>query len=282
VSNSILQLEELWDIGREFCNQTKYQQNSWERYFGALLFTKLFRHTATFLQCVPESRFYESGSGLNFADLCSAAAIARCLTENYLVLHYLCIQVLPADEQYFKKLLWYYHETCEQIFLIKNLPVRSTYLPEIRAEQYKLRKTILGDPFFNRMSETWQPEKIQNFLDRPKPIIGKDKEICKSAKLNINLHRAVYKQCSNYTHSSCLSITILNSYRTGDDRCETLFRNFAVFACTYVVLAIRDFRWLFPELQAVRPDFISEAISGWESFARYDGSEEQKRKLRGE
>ena len=152
MSDLISHLEELWDIGREFCNQTEYQQNSWERYFGGLLFTKLFRHTATFLRCVPESRFYGSGSELDFADLCSAAAIARCIIENYLVLHYLCIQVLPTDEQYFKKLLWHYHEKCEQIFLFKNLPVQSTYLAEIRAEQYKLRMAILGDPFFNRMS----------------------------------------------------------------------------------------------------------------------------------
>jgi len=43
----------------------------------------------------------------------------------------------------------------------------------------------------------------------------------------------------------------------------------------YVVLAIRDFRLLFPEVLAVRPDFVADVIDTWESFARCEiGSEE--------
>lgn len=260
IEQSVQTLEALCRCAISLSMRTQGRPTSdWQLLEGSTIFARNCLTCISLLRLVPISSFYRPLEKLDAWDLASVVSLVRNIVETYHVFFYI-IEKVPDAERDARKALWRFHETVERLKALELGVPSSKGIPALRKEYAERRTQLEAQPFFEGL-----PMKRRTDL-----LNGRDskfltqKEIAERAGVSRRYLASCYKYCSNFTHTSPMSVTMMNAFRAGTSEGEQRFKYTSELATAFMALTVRDFLNVVPDQRSHVDSAVSKTISIWE------------------
>ncbi|SRR5258706_3329653 len=237
-------LETLCELAMQMSERTTNRQvTAWQIKEASLIFAKQVMTCISLLRLIPASTYFSPAKGHLPWDLSSVATLTRNIIETYLTLFYLAVENVDQDERAFRELYWHFQEDSERYEMMQTALPGSQQISALLARLEEARGKVKKSAFFKALHAKRQAELMKA---RDCRIVGYSR-LSEHAGISRQYHRAEYKYCSNFAHTSALSISQLDAFRAGAPEAATMLGHLAQLAANYMAIAIRDYATLFPD-----------------------------------
>jgi len=215
------------------------------------------------LRLIPISSFYRPIDGLDAWDLPSVASLVRNIIETYHVFFYITEDV-SDDEREAREALWRFHETAERLKALQLGVPCSKRIEQLEKEYIERRTRLEASAFFQKL-----PNKQRtNLLSARDSKFSSQSEIADRAGVSRKYLASCYKYCSNFIHTSPMSVAMMNAFRAGTPEGSQRFKYVSEIATAFMALTIRDFVRLAPDQRDSIEPKIWDTIRIWEGVLR--------------
>ena len=238
----------------------------WHKFQASLLFSRMLLTYLSILRYTPNSSLFQPIGELRVWDLPTQASLARNLIETYLTLFYLAIEQVDREERDLRKLFWNYHESSEKIKMLEAVVPDSENIEALKTSQKIQREMICSNAVFRDFSAGKQKQLLRKDQSKTKSNI----EICKSAGINERYFRSIYKYLSNFTHSSPLAISQMDTSREFNKEALPVFLHVLNVATGFLAVAMGDFRKLNPKVRFRFDPVILRTVRIWRGVHEWE------------
>lgn len=245
------------------------QGASWIEKEASIIFAKLCMTCISLLKLVPDSSFYSSSKGFQIWDVGSASTLSRNIMETYFALCYIINDWKFENEAELKQLVWEYHETFERLEIIRTGIPNSKSSVQITKILEKRRYNLEKASAFQKLN----PELKKEILKGERFKLVSRKIICEKSGISKKYYDSEFKNASNFTHTSPLSLKLMDSYKIESPEGRALFKRVVDSTAGFVALALRDYTILCPDQKDELPAEIKKIITLWEGILRWEQNE---------
>ena len=224
---------------------------------------------ASLIQPAPRAGIPGVIENFTVTDLPSLSILTRGVVETYLVLFYLAVQSVRADEKEFRLLWWDWHEVNERISSLDWIGSKARKLETFRKSRSELRPKIAKHPCFPRL-----PDKLRTEFEKKRPpsdaVLMSKAKIAEASGVHLNQFRVVYKGLSQYAHAQPVAVSTLLGLSASSPEIETHFRHVARHATSYLLFSVRDFITVFPQGRSFTDEKFWRLVAIWTGVHKAD------------
>jgi hypothetical protein len=167
---------------------------------------------------------------------------------------------LSDSEREAREALWRFHETAERLEMLRLAVPSSAGVEQLMKEYSKRKSRLEASPFFQSLPKRQRT----NLLNARDSKFSSKSEIADRAGISRRYLASCYKYCSNFTHTSPMSVAMMNAFRAGTPEATERFKYVSDLATAFLALTIRDFVRLVPDHGTQIDDEIWDVIRMWE------------------
>ena len=219
-------------------------------------------------KCNPLSKFYAPAGPYKLWDVSSYATLCRALVELYLNLHYIAAESVPDEEHEFRRFLWGHHREVERLKMVEEALPDSDALSDLRRTVDANRATIMAHGFYARLAQDRQ--KVARSGRDSKYL--KNDEICVRAGMSKRYVSSMFKYLSNHTHTSPLSLAIMDIQFAGSPGARESFEFVSQILAQFCAMVVRDMIAICPDPKPILEGEIIAEIAEAEDMLKWEKS----------
>lgn len=260
VEESVQTLETLCHCAIDLSSKTQGRPTSnWQLLEGSIIFGKTCLTCISLLRLIPISSFYLPAHKIHAWDLPSVVSLVRNIIETYHVFFYVTEKVSDSECEA-REALWRFHETAERLEMLRLAVPSSAGVGQLTKEYSKRKARLETSPFFQSIPNRQRT----NLLNARDSKFSSKAEIAIRAGISRRYLASCYKYCSNFTHTSPMSIAMMNAFRAGTPEGRERFKYVSDLATAFLGLTIRDFVRLVPDHGMQIDEETWDVIRIWE------------------
>jgi len=233
--------------------------SEWSHEYASYIFAKICGHGHSALSLSPTGLVPVQPGTSELWDLSSLCVIVRTLVDAYYAMYYVAVDQVSSEERSFREALWTFQGEKKRLELLHLIKSQSPELEKLNQEVDRLKKVLIQHPLFTSLSPNQQKKARNGNL----PLYLSNSELSVRACIQPDYYKSVYRSLSSYVHTYPFSVSQLMRLRASNPESLRLFSVTLRYCLTFLCLAVRDFRILFPDVAGLGGSRVNEIIKVW-------------------
>jgi hypothetical protein len=235
----------------------------WRLQYGSFIFVKACLHGISLRKIAPS---LETGGGqpeLEFWDMSSMCALARCIMDCYFTLFYLMLDPISDEELEFRRLVWCHHSEAKRYEMLR----RNNYSPEDIANTKKDADDLLSHAQAHPCYQKLTKSKKKLVAEAKDPCLATKEELCIRAGVANGYYRTAWMMFSNYTHTHPFALSQIMDFGAGKEEALHLLSGPLQFSTAFLSLSILAMMKAFPDAQTLANSQETKRLGFWQNIA---------------
>jgi hypothetical protein len=229
-----------------------------------LLLLKMLTQAIAIVRATPIGPLRDAN--LPIWDLSTAASNARSILESYLLFFHLFVETVSVDDKSFRFAIWLRHGLAENE---KFRAISGTPAPKDWAKQISdANDLIRTNPLFTRLDPNQQSNALRGEKSTVPKLDTLTPRTLSAAAISKDLYDLVYRYCSAFVHTTFFTVEQLEQINAQTGEGLAPFSMIAAITNVFLLLIIRDYVMVFPELAGNVTPQLQQQISDAEKFVK--------------